>query len=175
VAISVAPRAPEAPVRARSLGGRLSSALLALSLALAAAVGAAALAGYRGEVILTGSMEPTLSPGDLVVVKKVAASELAVGDVVSFRDRHGTPITHRVEAVRATRSGELAVRTRGDANNAPERWRTAPDATVGRRVATVPAIGKVTDWSGTPTGRLIVFGLFGTLVAGMALRRIWRS
>ena len=164
-----------AAARPRSAGSRMATGLLVLSLVLAALVGAAALAGFRGEVILTGSMEPALSPGDLIVVDSVAASQLRPGDIVSFRDDRGVPITHRVIEVRTRRNGDLAMTTRGDTNTASERWTTRPDATVGRHAATLPALGRVTNWTSTPVGRMLVFGALGLLLAGVALRRIWRS
>jgi signal peptidase len=155
------------------IAGRATTALLAISLALAAVVALGAVAGYRGEVILTGSMRPALDPGDLVVMRNTPAAELRPGQIVSFRNRSGATITHRVRTVAAQRSGRLTVTTQGDANNAPERWDTTAGATVGRLVATLPQVGQVTRWTGSSTGRLLVLGAIGLLIAGYALRRIW--
>src|SRR4051794_27420766 len=97
------------------------------------AVGAAALAGYRSEVVLTGSMRPTLSPNDMVVVHRIAADEMRIGDIVSFAAPHqkGIVITHRVRAIAPARGGRLAITTRGDANNTSEHWTIAPTGSVG--------------------------------------------
>jgi signal peptidase len=161
------------PTTRGHIAGRATTALLALSLVLLALVAAGAAAGYRGSVILTGSMQPALAPGDLVVVHSIAAAAMRPGEIVAFRDEHGTTITHRVKAVATRRDGSLAVTTQGDANNVSERWDTTPEATVGRVVTAVPQLGRVTSWTGSETGRLLVLGAIGALIAGYALRRIW--
>lgn len=161
----------EAPPRDRP-AGRAATALLVVSLLLAVLVAAGAGLGYRGSVILSGSMEPALSAGDLVVVQTIPAAQMRVGDIVSFGTPAGVTLTHRVTGLRASADG-LAVTTRGDANGVSERWTTAPEARVGRVRATIPALGHVTRWTGSTSGRLIVLGAIGMLVAGLALRRIW--
>lgn len=166
-------------VRARGpsrVASAASSALLVLTLALAVLAGAAAVAGYRGQVVLSGSMRPGIEPGDLVVAKRMAAAEIRRGQIVSFSapDGSGVTITHRVVEVKRTASGDVAVVTRGDANGTSERWRTGPDASVGRIVATIPKLGLATRWAATRTGRLIVFSVLGGLLLLIGLRWVWR-
>lgn len=69
----------------------------------------------------TGSMSPTIPAGSVAVVQQVAASEIAVGDVVTV-DRPGDlPVTHRVTSIAPGESGEQRVLTmRGDANAADD-------------------------------------------------------
>src|SRR3954453_20976374 len=77
--------------------------------------------GARPLVVLSGSMEPTLATGDVVVVKRGGPQQAHVGDVVTFRNPEGSLVTHRVRSVR--RQGHrFALVTKGDANNASERW-----------------------------------------------------
>lgn len=75
--------------------------------------------GGAALTVLTGSMEPTYHPGDMVV--SAPKERYAVGDVVTFQPVSDDPtlITHRVVAVRATSSGNEYV-TRGDANTADD-------------------------------------------------------
>ena len=42
--------------------------------------------GARPYTVLTGSMEPTISPGDVVIDERISPLEARVGDVVTFRD-----------------------------------------------------------------------------------------
>ena len=43
-------------------------------------------------VVLSGSMEPTISPGDVVVVEEVPPGEIERGDVITYAEgRAGTP------------------------------------------------------------------------------------
>src|ERR1700712_5197156 len=71
-------------------------------------------AGWRSQVVLTGSMQPRIAPGDLVLAAPVARGELKPGRVVLFRDpvRPGRTIVHRV--VRYDDNGNIV--TKGDAN-----------------------------------------------------------
>lgn len=73
--------------------------------------------------VLTGSMEPTYRPGDVVVVRGVhdPATEVDIGDVVTFQPVSDDPtlVTHRVVERLFTAQGEMLV-TRGDANSADD-------------------------------------------------------
>lgn len=65
--------------------------------------------GYGMAVVLSGSMEPTFSVNDLIVVKE--AEEYQVGDIVVFQDAYDL-VVHRIVNI----SGD-EVQTQGDANN----------------------------------------------------------
>jgi signal peptidase len=165
--------APAAPGRA----GRAATGLLWLAVALAVVVGIGAAMGVRTAVVLTGSMRPALSPNDLIITRQAKAADVRAGEIVSFASptQPGIVITHRVRSIRPAAGGRLAVVTRGDANNTPEKWTIAPEGTVARVVGTVPRIGAITDWTRDPTLRLLVFGLFGGMALVVGLRWVWKS
>ena len=184
-ALTLAPAAPaqaHAPAqrvgaaRARGYGGRVATVLLAGAAALAVAVAVAAAFGVRAELKLTGSMRPAIAPNDLLVVHRVAAAEMRVGDIVSFASPagNGMVITHRVRALHRAPGGRIAVVTRGDANNTSERWTIAARGTVARVIAVLPQVGRLTNWAGNPTARLAVFLTLGLLMLAAGLRRVWR-
>jgi signal peptidase len=156
---------------------RVSTGILTLAMVLAVVVGVAAAMGVRAEVVLTGSMRPALSPNDMIVVDRVAASDTHVGDIVSFASptQPGIVMTHRVKRIAQTKQGRLAITTQGDANNTPEHWTIAPDGTVGRVVTVLPPLGALTQWVGDPVTRTIVFALIGLMLMVGGLRWIWRS
>jgi signal peptidase len=53
--------------------------------------------GWEFDAVLSGSMEPRISVGGLVVIKPVDAMSLRVGDVISFQIPDlKTPICHRI-------------------------------------------------------------------------------
>lgn len=76
--------------------------------------------GYSFFKVITGSMEPSLSVGELILTHEDAFDTLTVGDVISFRsqspDMIGTIITHRVIQITSDESGELQLITKGDNN-----------------------------------------------------------
>ncbi|MFW5919767.1 MAG: signal peptidase I, partial [Halanaeroarchaeum sp.] len=130
----------------------------------------------HGFVVLSGSMEPTASPGDAIVVEEVNPAKIEAGDVIAFqKSRDGVPTTHRVVSVTQSDSG-LAFVTKGDANEDtdPE---AVPAARVVGRVMTVeghlfviPYVGHVILFIETPLGFATLVGLpLGLLV----LTELW--
>jgi signal peptidase I len=149
-------------------------ALVAFACAIAAAVTVPSLFGHQSFVVLSGSMEPVISTGDIVVVEQIKPAEARIGDVVSFRspDVPGKIITHRVVDVRAV-GEELRFVTKGDANNAAERWTIARSGTIGRAGYQVPKLGYVTNRIGSAYGRIAFIVIPALLLAAFELRRIW--
>ena len=96
-------------------------------------------------VILSGSMEPTASPGDVVIVDASAA--IGVGDVITFNDGNTAPTTHRIVGIE---NGQYI--TQGDANQNPDTQPVAPSDVLGRVTLTIPFVGHVLLWANTPTG-----------------------
>lgn len=75
--------------------------------------------GWVPLTILTGSMEPTIKPGDLVFVDPTATTQLKVGQVVSFMpNENDTSLvySHRLTSITYGPSGISEFTTRGDAN-----------------------------------------------------------
>ncbi len=107
----------------------------------------------EGFVVLSGSMEPALSPGDVVIVD--ASASVGTGDVITYRTTgDSVPTTHRV--VGAVDGG---YQTKGDANEDADAGTVAPEAVIGRVVLTIPLVGHVILWANTPPG-------YVTLVVG---------
>ncbi len=102
-----------------------------------------ALFGYRPAIILTGSMEPSLRRGDLVVFKEEPAYR--EGAVVLYQDGRQL-VTHRVVA-----SGPDWLMTRGDANNTVD----APvscDRVLGAMVLRLQNAGRLAWFVRSPAG-----------------------
>ncbi|MBB6647628.1 signal peptidase I [Halobellus ruber] len=107
----------------------------------------------EGFVVLSGSMEPALSPGDVVIVD--ASGPVGVGDVITYgRPGDSVPTTHRVVGV-----VDGGYETKGDANENADAGLVAPEAIIGRVVLTIPLVGHVILWANTPVG-------YVTLVVG---------
>lgn len=66
-------------------------------------------------VVMSGSMEPSLRPGDLLVVEGYRSRPPDVGDVVVYRSRrYGRMVVHRVVSVDRSREN-VTLFTKGDA------------------------------------------------------------
>jgi len=104
------------------LGVSLSASVLVLMLAVAVlVVGLPAAIGGSAMTVLTQSMEPTLPPGTLVVVKPTAADDIAVGDVMTYQIRSGEAavVSHRVIS-KTYADGVVSFTTQGDNNPLPD-------------------------------------------------------
>jgi signal peptidase len=162
--------------RSHSPQARLGGAAvwLAMGFALALLIPAVlpSAVGYRTFVERSGSMEPSIKRGDVLVSDPIEASKAKVGDVITFEDPddHGTLITHRVRATQRLGDDVLFV-TRGDANEGVERWRAPADAEIPRLSYRVPKLGYASLTAEDPQKRLILGGLL-MVVLGTALA--WR-
>lgn len=146
------------------------SALLLVFLALGPRSGL-----YRPVTVLSNSMQPTFSRGDLVVATPEPLSRLKVGQVVSFQIPVGD---HRVEShriVELLNPGPLpVVRTKGDASVAPDPWNAQlTGGTAWVVSATVPKLGWLILWMRDPHIRLAALFVAPALLAVRTLLRIW--
>lgn len=103
-------------------------------------------------VVLSGSMAPVITPGDVVFVGETTPEQVEVGDIVTFTPRDSRmPITHRV--VRKENSGgETYFTTKGDANENVDPQRIVGDRILGEVLFVVPFIGYVIHYAGTMAG-----------------------
>jgi signal peptidase len=166
--------AAPAPPGKRHLASRVILGTL-LNLAALLGVGMTGLTIYAAThhlhplVVRSGSMEPLVHTGGMVLVQTIPASDIRVGDVVAAKRPDGVTVTHRV--VRISRDGELAnLILKGDANKAVDPD-PVPVARVGRLVWSAPLIGRVAAWTASARGGFVL----GCLVTGVLLSLRRRS
>jgi signal peptidase len=152
-----------------------TSVLLGVGLGIFGVIVAPALFGGRSLTVLSGSMDPALKVGDIVIDSQVSPAEVRVGDIITFSDPEGTDklITHRVRRLRIT-DGTAHVVTKGDNTNAVERWEMPAAGSLGRVEYRVPLLGFLVFWLHGPFARIGLIVLPALLLAGFELWRIWR-
>lgn len=130
-------------------------------LVLATLVGAVLL-GTRPLVITSGSMDPAIRAGDIVLATPTPHDELETGTVVAFRDpsRGGALVTHRI--VDVTADGYV---TQGDASQAPDVTAVPRDAVVGVGRVLVPFIGLPVVWTQQGQWAVLAAWAVATLLA----------
>lgn len=168
----------------RSLGSRslgqqlrtsLSAALLLLVIGLGVAlVGLPKLAGAMPLTVLTNSMEPTLPPGTLIVMRPVAADDIAIGDVVTYQIRSGEPdvITHRVSAITMTTTGARSFTFKGDNNAEADAEQVTEPQVLGRLWYSVPLAGYLSQWMNSGARGVIVPVAAGALFVFAAVMMV---
>lgn len=113
------------------------NAVLIVLLLLALLLNLSVFTDYRSLAVVSGSMEPTLPYGSMVVVRPQAQYE--PGDIVTFRSTGSGEVkrfTHRIVSI----DGDLA-ETKGDANNSIDPEPVALSRAEGKVILTVPYAG----------------------------------
>ena len=136
--------------------------------ALLAAAMAPVLIGWSASVVASGSMEPSLRPGDVLVVAPVDPARVVGGQVVLVDDpaHRGRLLTHRV--VRRAADGDLVLK--GDANALADSTPVPPAAVRGIARVAVPRLGLPVLWLRTGDLRWVLW-LVGTVAAVHVARR----
>lgn len=124
--------------------------------------------GLRPLVVRSGSMEPTIPTGSMVLVRRIDAADVRPGQIVAVVRPDHTRVTHRVVSLQ--RHGETVELTmKGDANEDPD----ATPVTVRHAdllVHQVPELGRVAGELATPRGAFLI-GCMVTAVVMQVLRR----
>jgi signal peptidase len=98
-------------------------------------------------VIITGSMEPQIKPGDVILVKKISSMEdihnLKINDVIQFQ-RDGVLISHRILEIKTDEEKGTLYKTKGDNNSGPDTELVKTQDIKGTIKYTVPKIGWLT-------------------------------
>ena len=106
--------------------------------------------GVGSAVVLSGSMEPEISVGDLVIISQQKSYK--VGDIVVFQDGK-MAVTHRIVSI----AGNEVI-TQGDANNTEDKPITM-EAIKGEVVLVLPYVGVVANAIKTPIGTICILAL----------------
>ncbi len=109
--------------------------------------------GWEPMVVTTGSMQPAINPGDIVLSAPPEDDvRLASGTVITFEDpvRPGELITHRIDTV----NPDGSYTTRGDANSSADSYEVTTDELTGVGRLLVPAVGLPRVWM--DEGRIVI-------------------
>ncbi len=109
--------------------------------------------GYRPLIVLSGSMEPQILPGDIVVTRDVPADTLKEGDIVSYLQGSAI-ITHRIVRIDEA-AGVKTFQTKGDNNNTVDDSTLSADMLQGKFLYRIPRLGHVAMFLQTPIGMIL--------------------
>jgi signal peptidase len=127
------------------------------------------IAGCSVFHVVSGSMEPEIPVGALIISQQTEIDEIKVGDIVSFRSMEsymqGSVVTHRVVEIHK-RDGKLALVTRGDANNSIDSFYVTADNLIGKIIYHTPTGNFVTSLYGFLTNKA---GFFVVIIVPVIL------
>lgn len=120
--------------------------------------------GWTPTLVTSGSMQPLVAPGDVVMIRPVTTDDIRPNTVVLYDSADTGRILHRILEVLPDGS----FRTGGDANASPDSALVRLDDVEGAAVLAVPWIGRPSLW--LYEGRVVTLVLAGiTLLVGLRL------
>jgi len=124
--------------------------------------------------VLSGSMEPAIHTGSVVVIKPV--SSYTVGDVITFgaRTKTDVPTTHRIVKTRVE-EGDMVFTTKGDANNSADNQEVIEKDVIGKVYVSIPFLGYLIDFVKRPFGLMLVIVIPAVVIVYDQMRRIARE
>jgi signal peptidase I len=137
-------------------------------------VAAGYVLGWRGLTVMSGSMEPTLHVGDVVIAHSTRADHAQPGQVITFADpdRRRKLLTHRVKTVSLV-DGQARFVTQGDANTGTEQWTIPADGKIGVVDQRIPKVGYVAVYARSRPGMLALL-IPVIVISFLELLALWR-
>lgn len=129
---------------------------------------------FKAMAVLSGSMEPAIKTGSIVVVKP--ANSYQVNQVITFTNpsRKSEPITHRIVDMEVIEGNVLYI-TQGDANNAPDQKKVRPREIIGKVLFDIPYLGYVVSAAQKPLGFMLIIIVPAVIIIYDEFRKIWRE
>lgn len=119
--------------------------------------------GVRVIPIMTGSMQPTISRGSLIITSPF--ENYHIGDIITYRETHprtgeltDRTLTHRIIATKDTDKGPVYI-AQGDANRLPDINDIKQEHIYGKLLYSIPLAGYLYSFVSTLTGFLILIAI----------------
>lgn len=126
---------------------------------------------YKVMVVQSGSMEPAIKTGSVVIVKP--DSDYEVGDIISFSSAKSskTIITHRIAEI-IEKDGQKSYMTKGDANNGQDSSEVSKENVLGKVFFSVPYLGYVVHVAKKPYGFIAIVAIPALFVIFDEIKKI---
>lgn len=116
--------------------------------------------GYAVLEVISGSMEPTIKIGDLIVIN-TNEEKYGLGDIITFRDINGSFVTHRIINIE-----DNVMVTQGDANDSPDEEMSV-SSIVGKYEMRIPGAGKLMTSLKNPLVMVLILAI-GIIICFLA-------
>lgn len=110
--------------------------------------------GYYPLIVQSGSMEPEIMTGDLIINRVAKMDEVKVGDVISYYEGKYL-ITHRIMEETTDENGNPAFVCQGDANNTPDDTLVTAENLAGVYLHRIPKLGDMAMFMQTTQGLIV--------------------
>jgi len=147
---------------------------------------------YQLLTVFSGSMEPKIHTGSVVVVKPAHSTNSGqapldskhltgqanykIGDVITFGENGKTKtlITHRIHDIRVEKGNPIYI-TKGDANNAPDSKEVLPEEISGKVLFSIPFMGYAVSAAKKPFGFMLIIVIPAVIIIGDEIKKIGKE
>ena len=113
--------------------------------------------GWKPFIVLSGSMETEIYPGDLAIVKEVDTNTLKEQDIIAFK-QGGIVTTHRIIGIVEV-DGITKYITKGDNNNIQDNGYVLPEQVEGLYQFKIKNLGNFAMFTQTPIGMMVCLSI----------------
>ncbi len=155
------------PRKVKRIWDAVTTTLVVIVVIFAVFLMGSRLIGLQVFHVVSPSMEPTYSVGDLLYVKTVDPDSVKVGDPITFVLNEDLLVaTHRVVAID---SDNRQFTTKGDANDTEDAAPVHFNNLIGVPVFSLPLLGYVSAYIQSPPGMYVAIGLGVVLLLAVFL------
>ena len=146
---------------------KVTTVLVALVAVLAVLLVGTRFVGLQPFTVLSGSMEPVYSAGDLIYVKEIDPFQLEEGTIITFMLSEETIATHRIVEVVPDDEDDAVIRfkTKGDANESEDGGLVHYKNVIGTPIFSVPKLGYVANFIQEPPGTYVAIAAGALILA----------
>jgi len=127
---------------------------------------------FKIMTVLSGSMEPGIKIGSVVVVKPT--DNYKIGDIITFGEmtKTKTPTTHRIYEMKVVGDQPVYI-TKGDANNTPDAREIQKRDVLGKVLFDIPYFGFAVDFAKKPLGFSLIIIVPAALIIIDEIKKIF--
>lgn len=129
---------------------------------------------YKFLVVQSGSMEPAIKMGSVVIVKP--ADDYQINDVITFVNpkKRQELISHRIVDLEVS-EGTTSYIVKGDANEDPDARKVARNEIVGKILLNIPYLGYAVDFAKKPLGFASIIIVPATIIIFDEMKKIFKE
>jgi len=132
------------------------------------------IGGFRILIVMSGSMEPAIKTGSVVVDKNI--SNYRIGDIITFKNKNQPKetTTHRIHGIKCQDGGCFYL-TKGDANDGVDPEPIESSQIVGKTLISIPYFGYLVEFARTLPGLLIFIIIPATIIIYEEIKKLYRE
>jgi signal peptidase len=133
------------------------------------------IGGWRAFTVMSGSMEPGITTGSIVITRYTHPSRLGKSEIITFiaPTKERPYVTHRITNVEK-KQNIIIFRTKGDNNDNEDEWALAGGGVVGRMVFSIPYLGYFISFAQSKPGLVLLILLPAAYIIINEAFDIWR-